>query len=84
MIRPLLRAEQSVAILFERRKKVRYDFSCFPKNCFRTCRRLWFPETPIWLRERELAELIATRHLRDYAKAPVRAAAPEVVLRELR
>ena len=30
------------------------------------------------------AELIATRNLRDYAKAPVRAAAPAVVLRELR
>lgn len=30
------------------------------------------------------AELIATRNLRDYARAPVRAAAPQVVLRELR
>jgi len=30
------------------------------------------------------AEVIATRDLRDYAKAPVRAAAPEVVLRALR
>jgi len=30
------------------------------------------------------AEVIATRNLRDYAKAPIRAAAPQVVLREVR
>jgi len=30
------------------------------------------------------AEVIATRNLRDYAKSPVRAVAPETLLRELR
>jgi hypothetical protein len=34
--RPQFGTEQNAAILFELGKKVRYDFSCSPKNCFRT------------------------------------------------
>lgn len=37
--RPQYGTEQNAAILFELGKKVRYDFSCSPKNCFRTFQR---------------------------------------------